>query len=92
MPREIVTSVEASRILSIEKIRYLEAVTEMAHSEIIYELITSAGSILKCDFCGIGAKYIHHTRDHLGQNFIALTCISCAPPGYTELSALRSSG
>ena len=92
MPREIISPFEASRILSTERLKFVYADTEISHSEILYEVQGSIGSKLKCDICENPAKYIHHTRDHAGQNFIALVCLSCAPPGYARLSEQRSSG
>ena len=92
MPREILNSIDTSKILSQEKLQFIEAVTEMGHSEIVYEIARSAESSLKCDFCGQNAKFIQHTRDHLGQNFVALTCTNCAPSGYEKLSQQRGGG
>ncbi|HCQ31638.1 TPA: hypothetical protein DIU27_04650 [Candidatus Collierbacteria bacterium] len=92
MPREILNSYDTSKILSQEKLRYIDAVTEMGHSEIVYEITCSGESSLRCDFCGKGAKFIQHTRDHMGQNFVALTCANCAPSGYEKLSQQRGGG
>jgi len=92
MPREILNSYDSSKILSQEKLRCVGAVTEMGHSEIVYEITCSGESTLRCDFCGKGAKFIQHTRDHMGQNFVALTCTSCAPSGYEKLSQMRGGG
>jgi hypothetical protein len=92
MPREILNSFDTSKILSQEKLRYIDAVTEMSHSEIVYEITGSGESSLRCDFCGTSAKYIQHTRDHMGQNFVALTCTSCAQSGYEKLSQGRGGG
>lgn len=92
MPREILNSCDASKILSQEKLRYIDAVTEVGHSEIVYEITCSAESSLKCDFCRSSAKYIQHSRDHMGQNFVALTCANCAPSGYEKLSQRRGGG
>lgn len=87
MPRERLSSYDTSKILAQEKLRFIDVVAEVSHSEIVYEIL--GGESLKCDLCGVSAKYIQHTRDHLGQNFVALTCIRCAPVGYERLSQQR---
>lgn len=90
MPREIITSIEVRGILASEKLRVIDTKIERAHSEIVYEVLAGESSILKCDNCSMGAKFIQHTRDHKGQNFIVLTCKSHAPSGYEKLSQERS--
>ena len=90
MPREILSSYNTSKILSQEKIKYIDVVSEMSHSEIVYEIL--GGKSLRCDGCNKTARFIQHTRDHAGQNFIALTCTDCAPSGYEKLSQQRGGG
>ena len=87
MPREVLSSYDTSKVLSQERLRFIDVVSEISHSEIVYEIL--GGDSLRCDICGVTAKYIQHTRDHLGQNFVALTCTECAPSGYERLSQQR---
>ena len=87
MPREVLSSYDTSKVLSQERLRFIDVVSEISHSEIVYEIL--GGDSLRCDMYGVTAKYIQHTRDHLGQNFVALTCTECAPSGYERLSQQR---
>ncbi len=89
MPKERISSTDVTNILKTDKVKCIDCVSEMSHLEIVYEVAGGVSANLKCDFCGAGATYIHHTRDHMGQNFVDLTCVNCAPPGYEKLSQKR---
>lgn len=92
MPRERLTAGETGQMLNQEKLRLIDVFSERSHSEIIYEILGGPENSLRCDFCDQGAKYAHHTKDHLGQHFLALICHDCAPKGYEILAQKRGGG
>ena len=85
MPREIISSQEAVNYIRIKGLRLLDAVTEMSHSEITYKIPATSGQ--NCDHCNKSATFMHHSRDHMGQNFIELTCDDHSQPRYKEYTS-----
>jgi len=53
--------------------------------KVTYKIPATSGQ--NCDHCNKSATFMHHSRDHMGQNFIELTCDDHSPPRYKEYTS-----
>lgn len=92
MPKEILDGQRATQILGSLSggLKCIDCNVVLNHTEIVYEIKETVASKPLCDSCGEPGAYIQHTIDHMGQNYLAIICKPCSPPGYSRLVELRS--
>lgn len=89
MPREKLNYVTYQEYLGVQDLRHLKSVTEAggSHTENFYEIdpSTTKSEVRKCDICAKKGRFLHHTRDHMAQNWVVIACDQHAPPGFGRM-------